>query len=103
LSHAADYAILAVAKPFDQERDPLAYLTATPILLSDAQRQELEAIVRRYTSPQHWVTRAKIILAAAQGEGVRATARRLQLARGSVQRWRQRGLTAPATARVGVR
>lgn len=81
----------------------MAYLTATPISLSDAQRQELEAIVRRYTSPQHWVTRAKIILAAAQGEGVRATARRLHLARGSVQSWRQRWRAAPATARVAER
>lgn len=81
----------------------MAYLTATPIQLSDSQRQELEAIVRRYTSPQHLVIRAKIILAADQGEGVRATARRLHLARGSVQRWRHRWLAASATTSVTMR
>ena len=78
----------------------MAYLTATPIQLSDSQWQEVEAIVRRHTSPQHRVTRAKMILAADQGEGVRATAHRLQLARGSVQRWRHRWLAAAATASV---
>ena len=81
----------------------MAYLTATPIQLSDSQRQELEAIVRQHTSPQHLVTRAKIILAADQGEGVRATARRLHLARGRVQSWRHRWLAAAATASVVVR
>ena len=81
----------------------MAYLTASPIRLSDSQRQELEAIVRRYTSPQHLVTRAKIILAAGQGEGVRATARGLQLARGTVQSWRHRGLATAATATAAVR
>jgi len=81
----------------------MAYLTAIPIQLSDSQRQELEAIVRRYTSPQHLVIRAKIILAADQGEGVRATARRLQLARGSMQSWRHRWLAAAATVSVARR
>src|SRR5512144_1688121 len=81
----------------------MAYLTAAPIQLSDSQRQELEAIVRRYTSPQHLVIRAKIILAADQGEGVRATVRRLHLARGTVQCWRYRWRVTAATATVAVR
>ncbi len=81
----------------------MAYLTATPIQLSDSQRQELETIVRRYTSPQHRVTRAKIILAADHGEGVRATARRLQLARGTVQSWRHRWRAAAVTTAVAAR
>ena len=81
----------------------MAYLTATPIQLSDSQRQELEAIIRRHTSPQHLATRAKIILAADRGEGVRATARRLHLARGTVQSWRHRWLATAATATVAVR
>jgi transposase len=50
----------------------------------------LEALVRRHTTPQALVTRARIILLAAAGGGVRATQDRLSIGRATVQRWRRR-------------
>ncbi len=54
---------------------------ATPVHLSDKERRALEALVRRRSAPQVLVTRARIILLAAAGVGVRATAARLALGR----------------------
>ncbi len=51
----------------------MARLSAPPITLSEEQRRVLEAMVRKRTSPQHKVRRAKIILRAAQGHGIRRT------------------------------
>lgn len=81
----------------------MARLSATPIHLSEVHRQELEAIVRKRTAPHQLVTRATIILLAAQGKGVRATARELRVARATVQAWRQRWLSAPGAASVAPR
>ena len=81
----------------------MARLAATAIELTEAQRQPLEAIVRKHTSPQQLVIRARIILLAAQGHGIRAIAAHLQSARGRVQSWRRRWLAAPASAAVASR
>jgi transposase len=63
---------------------------AIPIHLSPQEADALSTLVRRRTAPQHLVLRARIILAAGQGVGLTATARRLGLARKTVQTWRQR-------------
>lgn len=63
-----------------------------PIVLSERQRGVLEQIVRRGTSPQREVLRAKIILAIAAGENNEAVARRLGLRRRAVRVWRARWL-----------
>jgi transposase len=68
------------------------------ISLSQAQRETLEQIVRKHSSPQAKVTRAKIILLADEGHGIRETARRLNISRGRVQRWHRRW---HLTAQVG--
>lgn len=81
----------------------MAQLSAVPLELAAAQHQALEAMVRKHTSPQQLVIRARIILLAAQGQGIRATAARLHIARGRVQSWRRRWLTAPAAAGVAER
>lgn len=81
----------------------MARLAAAPLELTEEQRQALEAIVRKHTSPQQLVTRARIILLAAQGQGIRAIAAQLHIARGRVQSWRRRWLTAPASAAVAQR
>ena len=81
----------------------MARLAAAPIELTEEQRQTLEAIVRKHTSPQQLVTRARILLLAAQGHGIRAIAAQLHIARGRVQSWRRRWLAAPASAAVASR
>jgi Transposase and inactivated derivatives len=75
-------------------------LAATPVHLSDKERRALEALVRRRSAPQVLVARARIILLAAAGVGVRATAARLALGRATVQRWRQRWSDSAAASPV---
>lgn len=81
----------------------MARLSAAPITLNATQRQTLEAIVRKRTSAQQLVTRAKIILAADAGEGVRETTRALGVTRKVVQGWRRRWLERAEVADVEVR
>ncbi len=59
------------------------------ISLTDLQKNELEAIVRRHKSPQALVLRAKIILAACDGLSMSATARVLKCTRETVTLWRR--------------
>jgi len=72
----------------------MSQLESSPISLSKDQREDLERIVRKHTSPQIKVTRAKIILLADEGYGVRETSRLLGISRDPVLRWRQRWLCA---------
>ncbi len=58
--------------------------------VSEQERTELEAIVRKRTSAQQHVVRAQIILRASEGVGVRETMRRLNITRRTVQIWRRR-------------
>jgi Homeodomain-like domain len=60
------------------------------IVLSPEDRQELEAIARKYTSPYRDVLRAKIILMAAQGLSNEVIASRLDTPRQIVSKWRKR-------------
>jgi transposase len=61
-----------------------------PIRLITDEAEALSALMRRRTAPQHLVLRAKIVLAAHDGLGLAETARRLGVARSTVQVWRQR-------------
>lgn len=60
------------------------------IVLSDAERDELEARARRYTSPYAEVVRARIVLMAAQGLRNDEIAARLDTPRQVVSKWRKR-------------
>lgn len=62
----------------------------TPLVLTDEQRQWLEAWIRRPTAPQRTVERALIVLAAADGQGTRTIARQLDLSRNTVRKWCRR-------------
>lgn len=64
----------------------------TPIELSDRQRSLLEQIVRRQTSPQQQVRRARLILSIDKGNNNQQTARRIGVHRETVQQWRSRWL-----------
>jgi transposase len=63
---------------------------AIPIVLSDVERQALTAWARSRTAPARLVTRARIVLAAANGVANTDIASDLSLARGTVVTWRQR-------------
>jgi hypothetical protein len=60
------------------------------IALTDAERDELEALVRRRTAQQRMVLRARIVLAAAEGEENAAIAERFEVALNTVIKWRKR-------------
>lgn len=65
-------------------------LSPMPIELSAPHREQLTAIVRKQTSPQHQVKRARIILLADEGAGVNETMRRLGVSATMVRWWRRR-------------
>jgi hypothetical protein len=60
------------------------------IELSDEDRRRLESLVRRRTAEQRMVMRARIVLAAAEGEENASIAVRLGLALNTVIKWRKR-------------
>jgi putative transposase len=60
------------------------------VALTDAQRHELEALIRRHSAPQQLVFRARIILAAADGLGNAPIARRLGTSAVTARLWRTR-------------
>ena len=68
----------------------MARLSAAKLEVSEEHQAELEAIVRKQTSPQQLVVRARIILLAVAGVGVHGTIRRLDIARTIMQIWRRR-------------
>ena len=60
------------------------------IELSDEDRRRLEALVRQRTAEQRMVVRARIVLAAADGEQNASIAGRLGVALNTVIKWRKR-------------
>jgi len=61
-----------------------------PIVLSEAERVELEKMTRKYTSPYYSVIRAKAILMASQDIDNDEIGRKLGLPRQIVSKWRTR-------------
>lgn len=60
------------------------------IVLSGKERETLEAMARKYTSPYRDVVRAKVVLLAAEGLQNIEIARQLGLPRQIVSKWRKR-------------
>ncbi len=60
------------------------------IVLSDEDRDLLEALVRRRSAEHRMVLRARIVLAAADGEENASIAERLEVALNTVIKWRKR-------------
>jgi putative transposase len=58
--------------------------------LTDAQRDALQALVRRHSTPQQLARRAQILLAAADGRSNSEIARSFEVTRDLVQHWRAR-------------
>lgn len=64
--------------------------TPTAIILTEVQRQGLEALVRRHSPPQQAVLRARIVLAAADGLNNSQVARHLGASIPTARTWRDR-------------
>ena len=62
------------------------------ITLTGTERQELEALTRRHSTPQHLALRARIVLAAADGTNNGQIARLLDVSLDMARRWRHRWL-----------
>jgi putative transposase len=62
------------------------------LTLSEAEQSQLASMARSRSIPAALVTRARIVLAAATGEPNSEIARRLQLTRATVGKWRVRFL-----------
>jgi transposase len=63
---------------------------ATPVVLTEKEQEELTWITKRHRSEQRGVLRARIILAAAQGQSNAQIARDLQVTVDTVRLWRDR-------------
>lgn len=69
----------------------------TRIVLSDAERRELDTLTHRHTTPQQLALRARIVLAAADGKNHAQIARNEAVSLDTARLWRNRWLaTAPA-------
>lgn len=66
--------------------------------LSEAEREGLQALARRRTTPQQIALRARIVLAAAAGANNSQIARQFGLETDTVRHWRQRWLGLQAVA-----
>ena len=68
-------------------------MPATRITLTQAEHEGLDTLVRRHTTPRQIATRARIVLAAAQGLTNVQIAHQIGLSRESVRLWRDRWAT----------
>jgi hypothetical protein len=75
---------------FPNEEGQMPRKSPFSIVLSDAERTELEKIAKKYTSPYYSVIRAKAILMAAQQIENDAIGQKLGLPRQIVSKWRKR-------------
>jgi putative transposase len=69
-----------------------------PVVLSEAERNDLEELVRRHSTPQQQALRGRIILAAAQGNNNSQIARDLGVCVETVRFWRRRWLGLQAVS-----
>jgi len=70
---------------------------ATPIILTEDERIELERLIRSHSTPQQLSRRARMIVLLADGAGVGETADELKVWRKGVSTWRARWLAAAGT------
>jgi DNA-binding CsgD family transcriptional regulator len=82
----------------------MPYGRATPIILSEPERAELESLARRSSAPQGLALRARIVLRCAEGLTNQAVARRTGVCAHTVGKWRERffALLTDKTLRRGV-
>jgi len=77
---------------------------ATPLSLSKEEREALDKLVQRHSTPQQLALRGRIVLAAAEGKGNSEIAREVGLGVDRVREWRMRwiGLQAASLSDLSV-
>lgn len=68
----------------------MVLLAADPVIVLPDHREVLEQLVRTHSTPQQLALRARIIVHATEGVGVRASARELGIWPKTVRYWRKR-------------
>ena len=68
----------------------MARLAADPVIVRSKQRKELEQLVRTHSTPQQLAMRARVILHALDGVGVRESGREVDVWPKTVRYWRKR-------------
>src|ERR1700716_4363158 len=68
----------------------MARLAADPVIVRSKQRKALEQLVRTHSTPQQLAMRARVILDAVDGVGVRESGRELGVWPKTVRYWRKR-------------
>jgi transposase len=68
----------------------MALLAPDPVTILPDQREALEQLIRAHSTPQQIALRARIIVQAADGVGVRKSARELNVWPKTVRDWRKR-------------
>jgi putative transposase len=71
---------------------PMPRLAPTPLQLSAIEREQLQQIVRRHSTPQQIALRTQIVLLADEGLNHREIARELGISRDMARLWRNRWL-----------
>jgi len=71
---------------------------ATPLSLSKEEREAVEQLVRRHSTPQQIALRGRIVLAAADGKGKSEIAREVGLGVDRVREWRMRWIGLQAVS-----
>ena len=69
-----------------------------PVELSESERNELQQLVRKYTTAQQIALRARVILLAAEGLNHRQIGRELKISRDMARTWRRRWLGSANSA-----
>jgi transposase-like protein len=78
-------------------------LSADPVTVLPEQREALDHLIRSHSTPQQLALRARIVVQAAGGGGVRAGARELDVWPKTVRYWRKRWREATDRQSVGER
>jgi len=78
-------------------------LSAEPVVITATHEQTLTRLVRAHTTPQKLAERARMVLLAAAGTGVRDIARQLEVWPKTVRHWLQRWRSAAEAAPVAER
>ena len=65
-------------------------LAPTPLHLNEIEREQLQQLVNRHSTPQQIAIRASIILLADEGQNHREIARTLNISRDMARLWRNR-------------
>jgi putative transposase len=81
----------------------MSLLAADPVTVLPEQRDVLEQLVRTHSTPQQLALRARMIIHAGDGIGVRASARELGVWPKTVRYWRKRWRQAADRRSVGER